>query len=188
MKSGKPALFLDRDGTIIEDRGFLSDPDDAVFFPDTITALQKVREKYLLFVVSNQSGIATGVITEDDVLTVNNAVAEKLASEEIYIRKWYFCPHVPEDRCSCRKPNPSFLLQAAEEFGIDLKRSFMIGDHPGDASAGENAGARGLYLLTGHGEHHVKELPENTPVFNNLTEAMDWILLHSEPPEEDSRI
>lgn len=176
MKGKKAAVFLDRDGTLIEDRGYIGDPNEVSLFPDTVSALQKVHDKYLLFVVSNQSGIAKGLITPEDVDVVNRVLSEKLAEGGISIQEWYFCPHAPEDGCAYRKPNPGFLLQAAEEYEIDLKKSFIIGDHPSDAATGDAVGACGLYLLTGHGAHHVDELPEGRPVFKNLSAAAEWIL------------
>ena len=172
------AVFLDRDGTIIEDRGILKETSQVVFFPGTFKALQKLQEHYSLFIVTNQSGVAEGTISLDDVKKVNGEVVESLAKSEIYITDVYVCPHHRRDNCSCIKPNPFFLQEAAKKHGVDLGRSFTIGDHPHDVEFARNTGAQGIYVLTGHGSKHLGQLPPNTVVVKDIQEAADRILKH----------
>lgn len=172
----KPAVFLDRDGTIIEDRGDLSDPEQIVFFNDTVPALLRLQEKFYLFIVTNQSGVANGTITMDDVERINSCVSARLAGHNIRIVETYVCPHNHNDDCKCIKPKPYFLRKAEKDYSIDLRNSFVIGDHPHDLEFGENAGAKAVYVLTGHGKKHQPELPENAVVVPGIREAAEYIL------------
>lgn len=172
----KPAVFLDRDGTLIEDVGFIRHADGIQLFPHTVQALQKLQLHYLLFVITNQSGIADGALTLDEAETVNRALENSLQRHGVTFADWYICPHNAKDRCNCRKPQTAFLTRAATEHHVDLTRSFIVGDHPHDAATGQALGVRGLYLLTGHGQKHRTELPDSVPVFPGLGEAADWIL------------
>jgi L-threonylcarbamoyladenylate synthase len=172
------ALFLDRDGTLIEDVGHLSDIHKISFIPGVFAALRALQEHYALFVVSNQSGIAQGLLSRDQVDAVNRHIDAALKAEGITIGKWYICPHSREDNCPCMKPAPAFLQQAAEEFQLDLGSSFVIGDHPHDPATADGVGAFGLYVLTGHGMRHLAELPSDRLVFHNLPAAGEWILQH----------
>ena len=122
--------------------------------------------------------MAEGTISLDDVEKVNGAVVESLAKSEIYITDIYVCPHHRRDNCSCIKPNPYFLQKAAKKYGLDLSRSFTIGDHPHDVEFARNTGAQGLYVLTGHGSKHLGQLPPNTVVVKDIQEAADRILQH----------
>lgn len=176
----RPAVFLDRDGTIIEDRGYISSSDEAVLYPDSIEALKQLQQRYRLFVISNQSGVAKGLISEEALEAVNSDLDSRLRSEGIRITAWYMCTHDTDDGCICRKPNPYFLQEAEKKFGIELKRSFVIGDHPHDPETADDVGAFGLYLLTGHGMKHLPELSENRMVFHSLSDAAVWILAHPE--------
>lgn len=173
------AVFLDRDGTLIEDAGFLSDSSQVSFFGFTFEALQKLQPRFKLFIVSNQSGIAKGIVTREQVDEVNSFVLKELALQGIQITRLYYCPHKNEDNCVCKKPSPYFLEQAAAEFGIDLSQSFMIGDHPSDVLCASNAGAKGIYILTGHGGSHAAEVKPGYPVKKDLLEAVHFILENS---------
>src|SRR4030042_3020131 len=170
------AVFLDRDGTIIEDRGHLRDPSDIVFFPETFEALQKLRDYFLLFIVTNQVGIAEGQIASGDVDRVNCCIVSALAERGIVITDVYVCPHRRADNCLCIKPKPYFLRKAAKHYGIDLGVSFTVGDHPHDVQLARNAGARGVYILTGHGRKHLNELPEDTEIVSGIAEAAETIV------------
>lgn len=170
------AIFLDRDGTIIEDQGHLRDPSEVVFYPETFEALQKLQKNYRLFIVTNQSGVAKGVINLDDVEKVNNHITASLRERGIQIADVYVCPHKREDRCECIKPNPFFLKKAAATHNIDLHRSFTIGDHPCDVEFAQGVGGHGVYILTGHGKKHEKELSHKATVLPNIKAAADWII------------
>jgi histidinol-phosphate phosphatase family protein len=172
-----PAIFLDRDGTLIEDRGYLRSEEEVVFFPDTVASLRMLQQHFLLFIVSNQSGVAEGALTTDDVEHVNGYVVGHLRDEGVAISDIYWCPHRRSDGCICIKPNPYFLRQAAERHNVDLERSFTIGDHPHDVYFAQNVGARGVYVLSGHGQKHRGELVGDFPVVAGIDEAVRWILL-----------
>jgi D-glycero-D-manno-heptose 1,7-bisphosphate phosphatase len=174
--AGRPAVFLDRDGTLIEDRGHLADPSEVVFYPDTVKALRRLQERFLLFLVTNQPGVARGLISRQDVERVNARVQSDLAQAGVTITAAYVCPHQRSDGCRCRKPNPHFLLRAAAVYGIDLPRSFAVGDHPHDVEFARSVGARGVYVRTGHGEKHLAELPDGEIVVAGIAEAADRIL------------
>ena len=173
---GRAAVFLDRDGTLIEDRGHLARPEDVVFFADTVTALKRLQEKFLLFVVTNQSGIAKGVIRKEDAESVNRHMREELGRQGVKISAIYVCPHQRSDGCECIKPNPHFLQKAADEYGLNLRSSFTVGDHPHDVSLGQAVGAKGVYVCTGHGLKHLAELPRGQAVVPGIEQAADWIL------------
>lgn len=171
-----PAVFLDRDGTIIEDRGHLSDPSQVVFFDDTVAALRCLAEHFMLFMVTNQGGVARGIITLEEANRVNQYVVDQLEKSGITIAATYVCPHWRDENCHCIKPKPHFLRKAEQAFGIDLARSFTVGDHPHDVEFGTGVGATGIFVLTGHGMHHKDELPPGTPVARGIREAVDTIL------------
>ena len=143
------AVFLDRDGTIIVDRGYLADPDGVALLPGAVTALRTLRARgYALVVVSNQSGIARGLIRPDEHARVAARVVELLASEGVPLDAAYYCPHGPDDGCACRKPAPGMLRQAAEAHCIDLTASLMVGDKASDLEAGRAAGCKTAFLGT----------------------------------------
>lgn len=149
------AAFLDRDGTLIYDVGYLSKISDCRFIPGVIELLQRLQAAgYELVVVSNQSGIARGYFDEAFVEQTHAFLAQQLAVEGITIAAWYFCPHHPTSSvrpellqtCSCRKPLPGMLVQAAHDLEIDLTESLMIGDTSRDLEAGVAAGCRAFYI------------------------------------------
>lgn len=139
-----PAVFLDRDGTIIRDRDYLADPRGVELLPGAAGGLRALADAgFVLVVVSNQSGVARGFFPESAVAAVNEALAAALArGAGVTIAGWYVCPHGPESRCDCRKPAPGLLLRAARELGLDLARSFAVGDRDRDVEAGRAAGVR----------------------------------------------
>lgn len=165
------AVFLDRDGTIIEDRGHLHDPAQVVFFPDAVEALSRLQREFLLFIVTNQPGIAEGILTRQEVESVNAHVFARLAEAGIPITDVYVCPHRRQDGCHCIKPNPYFLNKAAAQYQVDLGESFTIGDHPHDVELACKAGAQGIYVLTGHGVKHRPELPSDVVIVSGISAA-----------------
>lgn len=171
----RPAVFLDRDGTLIEDRGWLRDPRDVVFYPQTIPALRTLAGDFALFIVTNQRGVADGWLSLEDVVRVNNHVVATLGAAGIPIVDVYCCPHRRDENCACIKPQPYFLEKAAREHGIDLARSFVIGDHPHDVELAVNAGAQGIYVLTGHGAKHRSELSAPGVVMADIRAAAKHI-------------
>ncbi|MSO82410.1 MAG: HAD-IIIA family hydrolase [Acidobacteria bacterium] len=172
----RPAVFLDRDGTLIEDRGYLFEPAQAAFFPETAPALRRLGDQFLLFIVTNQNGIAKGVTRPEEVCRVNDHVVARLLAQGVEIREVYTCPHEQSDGCACIKPNPFFLRKAETDHGVDLSRSFVVGDHPTDVDLAANAGARGIYVLSGHGEKHRTEVRVPCAVVPGISEAVDFVL------------
>ncbi len=171
-----PGVFLDRDGTIIEDRGHIRDTSDVVLYKGAVQALGKLQEHFRLFIVTNQTGVAKGEITIEDVDRINSYLTSLLAESGIAIVQTYVCPHARGDGCKCIKPKPWFLNKAAKDHGIDLKRSFAIGDHPHDVELAANAGAKGIYLLCGHGRKHRRELDMKVPIVPGIQQAAELIL------------
>ncbi|MDF2412377.1 D-glycero-beta-D-manno-heptose 1,7-bisphosphate 7-phosphatase [Aeromonas sp. 1HA1] len=138
----KPAIFLDRDGVINEDTGYVSQVDDFHFLPGVIEAMQLLKKKgYLLIVVTNQSGIARDYFSEDDFMNLTEWMDWSLADRDVDLDGIYFCPHHPDHSapCDCRKPEPGMLLLAQQELGIDMSRSYMVGDKPSDLKAAASA-------------------------------------------------
>lgn len=176
MAPMKRAVFLDRDGTLIEDRGYIKTSDNVIFFNQTFDALLKLQNAYELFIITNQSGVSKGLISLDEVKTVNHYILHQLQKKGIQIADIFVCPHAREQQCQCMKPKSFFLEKAAAAFNIDLQNSFSIGDHPCDVELAENVGGTGIYLLTGHGKKHVNELPEHCLIVPDINAAANLIL------------
>ena len=180
------AVFLDRDGTLNEDPGYISDPNNLILFPDTGTSLSLLKNKYhfKLIVISNQSGIARGLMTEDDVMQVNTELNKKLSKFNVQIDAFYYCPFHPDfstkDECVCRKPSAKMIYDAAHDYYIDLKTSYLIGDSDIDIKAATNAGLKSILVKTGKGAESISILQNgnNFPSFvaENLTEACKFII------------
>jgi len=142
------AVFLDRDGTVIRDVGYPADPDEVELLPGAAEALRRLAGAgWSLVLASNQSGIARGLVTEDEAESVHRRTVELLAAEGVHVDGFYRCPHGPDDGCACRKPNPGMLYAAAADLGLDLEASVMVGDKASDALAGLAAGCRGIMLV-----------------------------------------
>lgn len=174
----RPAIFWDRDGTLIEDRGHLADIGDVVFFPNAIDALHRLKDDFLFFIVTNQPGVAEGMISIDDAERINSHVVSQLADAGLTITAVYVCPHRRADGCACIKPNPHFLDEAAKRYRVSLSHSFVVGDHPHDVELARRAGATGLYVCTGHGRKHLGELGHDEIVVPDIQAAAEWILSH----------
>ena len=148
MRNGlRPAVFLDRDGTLIEDVGYPRDPETVRLVdgaPEALAALR--RAGFALVVVSNQSGIGRGFVTREEAKAVHERFLRELRARGVELDDVRYCPHTPEDACTCRKPATGLLLDAARELGLDLARSFMVGDKPDDVEAGRAAGCRTVLL------------------------------------------
>lgn len=142
------AIFLDRDGTINVDYGYVYKLEDMVLLPGVIEALQKFQKAgYLLIIVTNQSGVSRGYFTENDVNVFNNELKRKLALHDIVITDFFLCIHGPSDKCSCRKPSPQLITNAILKYNIEPTQSLMFGDKNSDVLCGENANVRS-YLVT----------------------------------------
>lgn len=177
----RQAVFLDRDGTLNVEREYLSDPSKLEIYPGTGPALRRLMDGgFLLFIVTNQSGIGRGMFTEADMHAVNERLCAELARDGARFERIYFSPEHPAQPSRGRKPSPQFLFDARDEFGVDLARSYMIGDKLIDLQCGWNAGVkRSLLVRTGYGARLVAEQPPElaqAAVVEDVTAAADWIL------------
>lgn len=181
----RPAVLLDRDGTLIVERGYLSDPAGVELETGAVEGLARlVAAGFVPVVLTNQSGIARGYFDRAAADAVNRRTGELLTNGGVAIQGWYVCPHGPGDGCHCRKPSPGLAYQAADALDLDLSRSWMIGDKRSDIELARAVGASGLLVLTGHGAQD-REWAENegVAVAASLTEAADIILSASVQPE-----
>lgn len=184
MTTLQPALFLDRDGVIIDNcANYVRSWADVVFLPGATAALARIASLPLkIVVVTNQSAVGRGILTVETAVALNNRILDEVRAQGGRIDAAYICPHAPTDLCDCRKPQPGLLLQAARDHAIDLPQSIMIGDALTDLQAGRAAGVREAILLqTGRGQMQAA-LPTATalrpfPQFTNLAAALEAIYL-----------
>lgn len=187
MKKRHVAIFLDRDGTINEDLNFLSSPEQLVLIDGSAEAIREANDLGLKVIVfTNQSGIARGYFTEEDLHKIHKRLDELLAEKGAKIDAYYYCPHHPSEgngeykiECECRKPKDGMLQRASRERNIDLKNSFVIGDRCIDIQAGKTAGATTILVLTGYGKEEYEKCKDKNfePDFiaRNLKEAIDIV-------------
>jgi D-glycero-D-manno-heptose 1,7-bisphosphate phosphatase len=175
------AVFLDRDGTIMEDSSCFGDLDRVVLIPGAAAALKTLQDAgYRLFVITNQSGVGRGYFSREAVEAIHAHLDEYFAKAGVRFDRYYVCPHHPEDNCECRKPKPKFLLDAAREYGLDLSRCFMVGDRESDIQAGINAGTRTILVLTGAGRDTLaKQAVKPDVAAEDIHAAATWILTHA---------
>ncbi len=178
--TGSRAVFLDRDGTIVEDPGFLRDPSQVRLLPGAAVAIRRLQEGgWRVVVVTNQSGIARGLVTEAEVQEVDRRIRELLKQEGAGIDASYHCPHLPEITgwCECRKPGIGHYRSAAARFGIEFRDSVWVGDRITDLLPGTALGGRGVLVLTGEGVRHAQEAGRGGfPVVEDLSAAANLIL------------
>jgi D-glycero-D-manno-heptose 1,7-bisphosphate phosphatase len=193
-----PAVFLDRDGTMIHDPGYLCRIDELRWYPWTIDAVRLLnRAGFLVFVVTNQGGVGLGLFDESFVHTVHGAMKTRLDESGARVDGWYYCTHHPravKDElrvdCDCRKPKAGLVQQAQKQFAIDLGRSFVIGDKLTDIGLAATLGVPGVLVRTGHGADESRELATSglTPalIADNLMDATAWVLARSGFPREEA--
>jgi D-glycero-D-manno-heptose 1,7-bisphosphate phosphatase len=185
----RPAVFLDRDGTLIEDVDYLRHPEDIVLFSGAAEVIRRLNEERVpVILISNQSGIGRGFMTADDLRGVQKRLAELLAWEGCRLDACYFCPHHPEASCACRKPSPMMLFRAAEEMAIDLSASCIIGDKASDIEAGRLAGCRTVLVLTGCGRDTANAVPDSYLVPDHIAPDISgaWPWLRANLVHRDS--
>lgn len=193
--SSRRAVFLDRDGTLIEDADYLWEPEKIVMLPGVGEALRRLRGNgWELVVVTNQAGVARGYYGERDVKRVNADVHGRLRAEGVDVLAWHYCPHYdgPEAKveayriaCDCRKPRPGLLRTAAHQHGLDLAGSIVVGDKPTDLQAARAVGAKAVMVLTGKGRQFCpdgKSHPDADVVVADLGAAADWIVSRTPLP------
>lgn len=188
----RAAVFLDRDGTINREVNYLARPEQLELLPGAAAGLRRLREAGLgLVVITNQSGVARGYFSEEDVARVHRRLQAMLGEHGAGVDAFYFCPHHPEGQgayrqvCPCRKPGTAMLERAAADLDLDLERSFMVGDSVSDMVAGQRLGLRTILVRTGYGQSHLDagtfaDIPVHY-VAGTLDDAAGWILAHLEP-------
>ena len=192
------AIFLDRDGTLIEEVGYLQRLEEIQIYPEAFEAVEKINQSGArAIVITNQSAIARGLIREEDLEQVHHFIAEAFRQKKARIDAFYHCPHHPTEgtgantrACDCRKPQPGLLLRAARDLQLDLGGSYMIGDKLRDTEAGHQAGCGSILVKTGYGQEELLSLDKeeasksslNDPLQRpdhisvNILEAVNWIL------------
>jgi D-glycero-D-manno-heptose 1,7-bisphosphate phosphatase len=178
QSTGSRAVFLDRDGTIMEDSNYVGDVERVLVIPGAPEALKRLQEAgYKLFIITNQSGVGRGYFTHEAVEQIHAHLDEYFGRTGVRFDRYYVCPHHPEDNCDCRKPKPKFLLDAAREYGLDRSCCFMVGDRTSDIQAGVNAGVPTILVLTGVGrETLAKREVKPDHVADDIGAAAAWIL------------
>lgn len=169
------AIFIDRDGTINVDKDYLTDPDQVEFIEDSPEAISLANTLGLkVVVISNQSGVARGLMTVEQVENVNKRLVEMLGARGATIDAMYYCPHHPGNGyvCTCRKPDIGMLLQAKEKFDLDLSSSFVVGDKWSDVKCGENAGATTSLVMTGYGKTDYRRCIDDSIKIDYLAENL----------------
>jgi D-glycero-D-manno-heptose 1,7-bisphosphate phosphatase len=179
----RPAVFLDRDGTLVVEVGYLANADDIQLLPGVAPALRELRAAgYALVVVSNQSGVGRGLFPLSRVYEAMARLRRELRTHGVELDAIYFCPHRPDADCTCRKPKSDLLRQATANLRLSLRESAMVGDKRLDAETGRRAGARGVLVRTGYGrdeeqrEPGAGDWPAPAHVANDLADAVPWLI------------
>lgn len=176
----KRAVFFDRDGTLIEEKGYLKDPEEMEIIPGALEAVRLIKRLgFLAIVITNQSGVARGYISEKNLEDINSQLLKVFNQKGAQLDDIFVCPHGPKDDCMCRKPRPGLLVRAAMKYGINLKMSYMIGDRDSDVGAITSVGGKGILVLTGYGEetwHRWRWGHKPNFVAKNVLEGAYWIL------------
>lgn len=189
LKNKQRAIFLDRDGVLVEDKEYISNPHELKLYSFTTSAIKKINASgFLAIVITNQPVVARNLCTEDDLRIIHNKLDTELGNNRTLLDALYYCPHHPDKGfpdenpaykvdCDCRKPKPGMLLNAARDFNIDLSASYFIGDHERDIEAGKRAGVITIGVRTGQGLEGSTLQPDYT--FENVEEAVDFIIQSS---------
>jgi len=187
-----PAVFLDRDGTMNEEVGYLGSLDKLKLYDNAVEAVRLINDSGMkAVVITNQSGVARGYFDEEFVRTVHEAIQKILGEQGAMIDAFYYCPHhategigVYRQACSCRKPETGMLIRASEDLDIDLKRSYIVGDTLKDIQTGDRVGAKGILVKTGYGLKSISELSQEghektvrpCHIAEDLLDAVQWIM------------
>jgi len=172
------AVFLDRDGTINEDTGYVSRPEELVLIEGSTRAVKALNDRGVkVIIITNQSGVARGYFEEKAVGEVNEKLIELLHLDGARVDGIYYCPHHPDDECRCRKPETGMIERAAKEHGVEIEKSYVVGDKATDMELARNAGAKGILVMTGQGAEEVDTLKTKPEyVARDLADAVSWIL------------
>ena len=189
MSGLRPAVFLDRDGTLNIDAGYLDRKERLMLFPWSLDSVRLLRRAgYAVVVATNQSGVGRGMIEESFVEEVHQIIQSRLVDIGEKLDGHYYCPHEPSASieafrvdCDCRKPKPGLVTRAARDLGLDVERSIVVGDKWSDIGLAKQTGARGVLVRTGYGRSQEKNRQEGLSadaVVDTLMDAVNWILLH----------
>jgi D,D-heptose 1,7-bisphosphate phosphatase len=176
----KRAVFLDRDGTLIKNKGYICKFKDVEFYPFSLDALKLIRlHNFQIVVITNQSSIARGICSEEQIINIHQKMGEYLETKGAVIDKFYYCPYHPNagilkyrTNSNLRKPQPGMLFKAAEELSIDLKQSYFIGDSLSDIQAGQRAGCQTILVKTGHGIQSLIEIQKQDVKVDLISENL----------------
>jgi D-glycero-D-manno-heptose 1,7-bisphosphate phosphatase len=182
--SGKTAVFFDRDGTINKEAGYINSLQDLHIYPNAVEAVRLVNDAGMkVLVITNQSGVARGLIDENFLSEIHGKIRDHLARHGAVIDGFYYCPHHPtigsepyRQQCGCRKPEPGMLIRAAEDHGIDLGSSYVIGDHASDIQVAKRVSAKGILVKTGHGLEHIHDDAKPDYIAEDVLDAVLWII------------
>ena len=181
-RASNRAVFLDRDGVLMEDANYVGQVERVRLIPGTPAALARLQAAgFRLFVVTNQSGVARGYFSRAAVDQIHRHLDECFQQHGVTIDHYYICPHHPDDQCECRKPSPKFLIKAGQTYRLNLAACYMVGDRTSDIETGLRAGTQTILVLTGAGREtfaRAEVLP--THVSANISESADWILSQSQ--------
>lgn len=176
-KEKRPAVFLDRDGVLTREKGYVCSVEEMEIFPYVKDCIKQIHQKgYLAIVITNQSGVARGYFTEDTLLGMNQYLKEKTGVDAVY-----YCPHYEQGvvgryaiKCECRKPQAGMIMRACQDFAIDLSRSYMVGDRTGDILCGQSVGIRTVLVESGYGR---KSLDKDVTADDYMVDLRDFIKL-----------
>lgn len=175
----RPAVFLDRDGVLIKEKSYVSSVKDMEIFPYAAECVRQIHEKgYYAIVITNQSGVARGLFTEEELAKMNDCLIRETSVDAVY-----YCPHHPDGEikeyrkiCSCRKPGTGMLEAAKKDFAIDMQRSWFVGDRAGDILTGKRAGIRTILLESGYGTARLEEGVTPDYILNDLRDVMEVLI------------
>jgi len=175
-RSPEPLILLDRDGTLIEEKGYLSDPEGVKLLPGVVQGLKKLkRAGFRVVVVSNQSGVGRGLISMGQLEIVNRRFLQLLKAKKAAPDGVYWCPHRPSAHCFCRKPKLGMVKRAARELKVSWKKSISVGDRPSDIQLGQKTGGSGVLVLTGYGRRWRRTSVKADHVAKDFGGAVSWI-------------
>jgi len=183
---GRKAVFLDRDGTLNEEVNYLGKLEDLHWLPRADQAIRRLKERgWMVVLITNQSGVARGYYTEQEVAAIHERLCSDLAQAGTHLDGIYYCPHHPDENCKCRKPKPFLFRQAARDLDLDFLSSYAIGDKLSDLQPGEQLGCHTILLLTGHGQEHLRLAREQgfqpDHIAKDLYQAVEWIIQRENP-------
>jgi len=174
----QPAVFLDRDGTINQDTGYIDSPERLFIIDGAASAIKRLNSKgFRVVVITNQSGVGRGYFTKEAADSVNKKLEEVLKREGAHLDGIYYCPHHPDDNCECRKPRIGLLEKAKNDLAIDFKKSYVIGDKGSDIEIAQSIGGKGILVLIGSGKDEKQKLDhEPSYIATDLKDAVEWII------------